>query len=204
MSSMDSDSGLDTHLRQERAAIGADRHDEVWDGAYLLAPLPNNEHQEIVMRLSSFLFQHIGLTGHGLVLPGANVSDQADDWRKNYRCPDVVVALPNCKAVNCGTHWLGGPSFVVEIVSPGDRTRAKLDFYARVKVEELLIIDRAPWRLELYRLEQDALRKVGDSTLKAPTALTSRVVPLSLRMCTGAERPIIEVSTVPPGRAWQV
>jgi len=47
---------------------------------------------------------------------------------------------------------VGGPDFAVEILNPGDRTPEKLPFYASVNVRELLVVDRDPWSLELFRL----------------------------------------------------
>ena len=34
-------------LRQERAAARSDRWDEVWEGTYMMVPLPNIEHQDL-------------------------------------------------------------------------------------------------------------------------------------------------------------
>ena len=93
----------------------------------------------------------------GKVMAGVNVSDREHGWKKNYRCPDVVVFLNHTKAVDCDTFWFGGPDFAVEIASPGDRSREKLEFYAKVGTRELLLVDRKPWSLELYRLDGEKL-----------------------------------------------
>ena len=53
-----------------------------------------------------------------------------------------------------GTFWYGGPDFAVEVISPFDRSRKKFEFYARVGVRELLLVNRKPWSLELYRLDR--------------------------------------------------
>ena len=37
--------------------------------------------------------------------------------------------------------WLATAAIVVEIVSPGDESREKLPFYARQRVDEVLIVD---------------------------------------------------------------
>jgi hypothetical protein len=39
------DPRLEEELKAERKAWGADHHEEVWEGVYVLAPLPNDEHQ---------------------------------------------------------------------------------------------------------------------------------------------------------------
>ena len=102
----------------------------------------------------------------GKVYQGVNVSDRDDDWTKNFRCPDVAVYLTGNPAVAKGAYWHGGPDFAVEILSPDDRSREKLDFYARVGVRELLLIDRDPWALELYRRNGAEWALAGRSTLE--------------------------------------
>src|SRR3954467_7336334 len=110
---------LEERLRAERRTSGADRWDEVWEGVYVMAPLPNDEHQFLQSRLNTILDNTIGLTSGAQVRAGVNVSDR-EDWTKNYRCPDVAVFLEGTAAQNRNTFWLGGPDFAVEIVSPDD------------------------------------------------------------------------------------
>ena len=66
-------------LRQERAAAGSDRWDEVWEGSYMMAPLPDIEHQELVGGLYAVLRETVGHQ-QGIVLPGTNVSDREENW----------------------------------------------------------------------------------------------------------------------------
>jgi len=54
--------------------------------------------------------------------------------------PDVLVFSNDTAAIDRKSHWLGGPELAIEIVSPGDKTLEKLDFYAAVKTQELLVI----------------------------------------------------------------
>ncbi len=102
-------------LREERAAAGSDRWDEVWEGTYMMAPLPNNEHQQIAARLAAIFQQVVGWSSPAFVLAGTNVSDREKGWQQNYRCPDVVVYYPENPALDLATHWCGGPDFAVEI-----------------------------------------------------------------------------------------
>jgi len=198
------DQELEERLIEERRAAGADRYDEVWNGVYVMSPMANNEHQEFVGDWTTVFKITIQWTGHGLVYPGVNVSDREDDWKSNYRCPDVVVYLNETQAVNHGAFWYGGPDFAVEIVSPGDRTREKLDFYANVGTRELLIVDREPWALELYRLTDGQLRLVGKSTLESSEALASDVVPLTFRLQPGTGRPTIDVRHTDGRQQWTI
>lgn len=196
------DRELAESLRQERAAAGGDRWDEVWEGTYMMAPLPDIEHQELVSRLATIFLEVAGWNSGTIVLPGANVSDRDKGWEHNYRCPDVVVHLAGTKAKNCGTHWRGGPDFAVEIVSPYDQARDKLPFYAKVGTRELLIVERHPWRLELYRLSRKKLQSVGKATTRSRRALASRVLPLTFQLNAAKPRPVIRVQQVNDDRRW--
>ncbi|HEV3166591.1 MAG TPA: Uma2 family endonuclease [Isosphaeraceae bacterium] len=189
-------------LIRRRRAIGADRFDEVWDGVYVIAPTADNEHQYVAGKLVSALDQAISRTSSARVYPGVNVSDRADDWKKNYRCPDVAVFLPGNPARDSGTHWLGWPDFAIEIVSSHDRSRRKLPFYAKVGVRELLLVNRRPWSLDLYRLREQALELAGRSSLETPQTLASDVLPLTFRLVAAEDRPQIEVSLVGGPEKW--
>jgi Uma2 family endonuclease len=197
------DRGYAQLLREERAAAGADRWDEVWAGPYMMAPLPNIEHQDLVGNLYDALRGVVNRES-ALVLPGANVSDREKGWERNYRCPDVVLYLTDTSAKNCDTHWCGGPDFAVEIASPDDATREKIDFYAQFGTRELLIVDRNPWQLELLRLEGGALKSAGTSTIVNRQTLVSNVLPLSFSLVSGEARPTIQVVHGADGKTWNV
>ncbi|MBW3539437.1 MAG: Uma2 family endonuclease [Planctomycetes bacterium] len=206
----------DAYLRQdliaERRASGNDRYDEVWEGVYVVMPLPDVEHQYIVTRSCTIFDLVVGVPEQASVLAGVNISDRRDEWTHNYRCPDAAVYLPGNKAVNCGTHWVGGPDFGLEIRSPGNHALEKLDFYARIGTRELMIIDRDPWSLELFRLQGERLESVGRVTLQqsnepetsAPGTLDSEVLPLRFGLVAGSERPQIEVTHRESGQRWLI
>jgi Uma2 family endonuclease len=198
------DPHVEERLRAEREAKGLDLWDEVWEGMYVMAPLANDEHQFLQTRLATILDSVVGLTGKGEVRAGVNVSDRVDQWEHNYRCPDVAVFLDGGAARNCGTHWVGGPDFTIEIISPGDKSRDKLKFYAAIGVHEMLLIDRDPWSLMLHELRGGALVQVGLSTVGSPTRLDSKVVPLSWRLVPGGLRPAIEVVHRDSTQKWLV
>ncbi len=188
----------------DRQATGADLRDEVWDGVYMIMPQANDTHQEIVQGLC-FAFETVSGQGlGGKVRPGVNVSDRDDDWTKNYRDPDVVVFLAGTTAINRETYWLGGPDFAVEVISKGDRSRDKLDFYAKVNVRELLLVDRFPWSLELYRNVGGVMELTGRSTIEGQVELPSEVLPLTFQLISGPERPQIRVGERNGDRVWSV
>lgn len=189
---------------QRRESSDASQYDEVWDGVTVVSPLADNEHQEIASRLNGVFFIILALPGLGKVLTGTNISDRETDWTRNYRVPDVAVFLQGTAARNLGTHWVGGPDFAVEVISPHDWTRRKLPFYAQIGTRELLLVDRDPWALELYRLEGGALVLVGTSDLSQPDVLTSSVLPLTFRLVAGEARPCIEVAHADGVQRWSV
>ncbi len=198
------DPTLEQQLIEQRQAAGADRYDEVWEGVYMMAPLPSDEHQELVFEFSVALGLPIAKQGLGCVRPGVNLSDRGDDWQNDYRAPDLAVFLDDGRAENLGTHWRGPADFLIEIVSPHDRTRQKLPFYSRLGVVELLIVERDPWRLELFRHDGAELREVGRSELPRGETLASRRLPLTFRLTAGRPRPKIEVLHARSGERWEV
>ena len=130
MPTLITDRELERELLAQRQATGADRYDEVWEGVYVMSPLANDEHQYLVKELTIILGLAIDWSGLGQTRPGVNISGRSEDWRLNYRCPDIAVFLNETKAENRGAYWRGGPDFAIEISSEGDRTRDKLSFYA--------------------------------------------------------------------------
>ncbi len=202
MAALITDPDLEASVRSQRAEWGGNRYDEVWEGTYMMIPLPNSEHTNLQARLRWVFQTALGEASPAMVHAGLNVSDRADDWKQNFRCPDVAVVFPDGAARDYGTFHLGGPDFVVEIISPYDRSREKFDFYSNVKVRELLLVDRNPWSLELYRLRGDQLELVGQSTLNQPNVLQSEVLRLSLRLVAGQKRPQIEMRHADGSGHW--
>ena len=196
---------LDPYVEEQvlalRVGTDGDRYDEVWEGVYIVTPLPSNEHQRLVHKLSMILGQVLD-ADVGDVFSGVNLSDRDTGWKTNFREPDVAVFLRGGRAIDRGTHWQGAADFLVEIISPGERTREKIPFYSSIGVVELLIVDRDPWSLELYRNENGQLTKVGQSTLAAPEVLESRTVGLTFQLLPGEPRPQIQATHPASGRQW--
>jgi Uma2 family endonuclease len=175
------DAGFFDPLIEERKRKGLDLYDEVWEGMYVMPSMPNNAHQRLVGDLHIILDQVTRNAGLGQSYPGANVSDRRKGWDYNHRVPDLLVVLNNSRAVDCGTHFFGGPDFLVEIQSPGDDTEEKVPFYGKIGVRELLIIHRDKRTLQLLRLEGEELLLVKPSLLEGQEWLVSEVLPLAFR-----------------------
>ncbi len=202
MAFMLADPDLQRELLEQRRRAGADKYDEVWDGVYVMHAYPGDEHQDIVGGLQHALREAIQVSGLGRVRPGVNIAADPSDWKRDYRCPDVVVFLNNTLAKCYDTFWTGG-DFVVEVVSPGDESRNKIQFYSRVGVQELLIIDRDPWSLELFRSEKGMLVSV-ERVVTGEPAFESRSLSLSFGLVDDAERPFVIVTRPGDGMSWRV
>lgn len=204
MSTLVTDPALSARLIAQRHEHGADLFDEVWEGVYVMAPAPNDEHQGIATRLARVFVEAIEDAALGKVRNTINLAARVEDWEQDYRVPDLAVFLTGAAAVCHGTYWTGGPDLVVEIVSPYDQTREKIDFYNQVGARELLIIDRDPWQIELLRRTHGKLSAVGVSTLGKPAPVASESTHLSFRLTPAADRPKIAVVHARDGRQWTV
>lgn len=203
MSVLIRDRTISRSLIAKRKARGHDRYDEVWDGVYVMPPMANNEHQAMAPRWGSVLLDVVP-TEEGTIFVGVNVSDRVKGWKKNYRCPDVAVYLAANPAQDCVTHWCGGPDWLAEILSPGDESRAKLAFYEKVGVREVLLIDREPWCIELYQLQDHKLVLVGKSDLDQPHELKNAVLSVSFQLTVGLNRPLVLVKHTDGIRHWHL
>src|SRR5439155_19396107 len=166
---------------EQRQELGIDKYDEVWEGVYVVPPIATNPHQDLVLALAVIFHSVVMAEGRGRVLPGANVSDRRKGWEKNHRVPDVVVVLKDGRAIDCGTHWFMGPDFLVEIQCPKEKPPAKLPFYSKVQVRELLVIHPKTRRMELYRHDGQELRLVEPEDYRREKWLVSKVLPLAFR-----------------------
>lgn len=185
-----------------RATRDGDRYEEVWNGVVVMSPLPNTEHQDLVGGIYYALRECVARGRLGRALPGVNVSDRAAGWTHNFRAPDAVVYLHGNPAQNLNTHWVGGPDFAVEIISPGEEPMAKFDFYAAVNTREVFIVERDPWALELFQLRGGVLVSAGRVDLANAASVASGVLPLAFRLVAGEERPQIEMAHTGDGRVW--
>jgi Uma2 family endonuclease len=199
------DTGLSREWIRQRQKLGIDKPDEVWEGVYVVPPLASNRHQDLVTAVAVILHRIVVTEGRGRVQPGANVSDRRSEWDENFRVPDVVVVLNDGQAIDCTTHWFGGPDFLVEIQSPGDETDEKIPFYSQIQVRELLIIHRDTRQLRLYRHDGQQLIRVNPSAFQGGKWLVSAVLPLAFRRRSIRGNPRTEVQRTDgaPGN-WMV
>lgn len=203
MAMLVADALTEDELLATRRERGLDRYDEVWDGMYVMHALPNDEHQQIVNRLSHALTFLIEDSGRGQVRPGVNLSSNPSNWKLDYRCPDVVVFLNDSSAICHGAFWTGGADLAVEILSPRDEMPSKLDFYAKVGTKELLIVDRDPWQLRLHRHDGTSLALAAVAEPEGEV-VASQTLPIALRLVKSESRPRIIVQHIDSGQEWTV
>ncbi len=189
---------------RRRLRVGEGRFEECWNGRIVVPPLPNHVHYQFQFLLSAPMLDVVSRPGLGTAAHGGNVSDRADGWDKNFRGPDFIVYLHDNPAVKHENHWQGGPDFLVEVISPGERPRAKFPFYARINTREVLLVHRTPWALELFQLRAGKLETAGRSDLITPAVLASSTLPLTFQLVAGSERPQMLVTHPSDGRTWLV
>ena len=120
--------------------------------------------------------------------------------------PDVAVFLSENPAADRKSFWLGGPDFAIEITSRGDKSRENFDFNASIHTREVLIVDRDPWQLELYRF-RDGVLSLHERCLPGDDKrLTTSTVGFQLRVgaAKDTERPELLVSHPPSQKEWTV
>lgn len=130
--------GPPDHVIAERKRLGLDHKDEVWDGEYHMVPAANDEHQRIVVEL--LVAWHPLCRAVGLHLRGeSNLIPPTEPGWQDFRVPDLVVFGDHARAER---GVVGAAALVVEVRSPGDESFAKLPYFERLGVGEVLIVDR--------------------------------------------------------------
>jgi len=143
------------HVLAWRRRTGADQFDEMWEGVLHMVPSPNRDHQDLEFDLEAWLRRHWAGPNGCRVYHQINVAE-AGTWPNNYRVPDLVLLTPARFAIDRNEYFDGGPDAIVEIRSPGDEAYDKLEFYAKVDVREVWIIDRDARTVELLELFDDS------------------------------------------------
>lgn len=141
-------------LIAKRRALGQDLFDEVWEGDYHVAPAVHGRHAEVDDEVAAILHpraRRAGLRGRG----PANVGTPDD-----YRVPDRSYYADRTTRTFHPT-----AAIVIEIVSLDDESRNKFDFYFRVGVKEVAIIDPNARTVEWYAREESGFRPADGSRL---------------------------------------
>lgn len=139
---------------ERRRALGQDTHDEVWEGEYHVAPAAHRRHADVQFQVAVALN---GVARRRGLWPSTEVNiGQAD----NYRVPDLAFFYERAMAV-----FLPSAAIVVEVLSPGDESYAKLDFYFSSGVDEVLIADPQRHRMQWFGRGEAGFEPVNRSGL---------------------------------------
>ncbi len=134
---------------------------ELIDGvAYLMAPAPTLEHQDIAGEIYRQLANALEgkpcrpyVAPVDVRLPKGNEADEAVDTVVQ---PDVIVVCDQGKLDRRGVR--GAPDFVVEVLSPStafhDHKR-KREVYERAGVKEYWLVDPVERTIHIYRLDEN-------------------------------------------------
>ncbi len=147
-------------LIEKRRARGVDIFDEVWDGVLHMNPAPHGRHAEVQQQLAELI---------GPLARGAGLLPRVGPFNLgeavNYRVPDGGIHRPGATELYYPTAAL-----VIEIVSPGDETYAKLAFYAAHGVDEVLIVNPSTHTVEWHGLAEGSYQPIDTSRLIALSA----------------------------------
>jgi len=149
-------------LLERRRQLGLDRRDEVWGGVLHMAPAPLRRHADLQAQVIAIL--HEPARARGLRVAGEfNLGEEG-----NYRIPDAALLEPGPDQLH-----VESAALVVEILSTDDETLKKIPFYAAREVDELVIVDPAPRKVQWLALrggeyaetERSALIDLGPAQL---------------------------------------
>jgi Uma2 family endonuclease len=154
------------------------RRHELIDGEHYVTPAPLVRHQRVSGALFSALHAHCSTTGAGEVFhaPLDVVLSRHDIVE-----PDLLVILADQEGILTEQHVRGAPAIVIEILSPGTRSRdetLKRRLYARTGVREYWMVD--PDRQTITICRQTApgrLETAGELTVAAGDVLASPLLP---------------------------
>lgn len=130
-------------------------------------PAPRGGHAQIVQQLAELLGGPARAAGLVPILSIFNIGVP-----DNYRVPDGGLLRDGSDRVYYTT-----AAMVAEVVSPGDDSWQKLDFYAAQHVDEVLIVDPSERRVHWLGLADDRYEPLDRSGLLdlGPDALASRI-----------------------------
>lgn len=156
-----------TKLIERRHRLGQDLFDEVWDGVLHMNPGPAGGHGNVEQQLAVILAplaKRAGLTSIGQFNVG--------DGPNNFRVPDIGLHRAWQDQIFYPTAAL-----VIEIVSPGDESFMKFDFYAAHGVDEVVIVDPQDRDVHWFRLARESYERVRRSGLieLGPDELAARI-----------------------------
>jgi Uma2 family endonuclease len=123
------------------------RH-ELIDGAELMTPAPNPDHQAVVVNLTALLHARARRLGHVFVAPTDVVLSEHDLVQ-----PDLLFVTKTRAHLIGAKNIEGAPDLVIEVLSPSTETVdrvQKLGLYDRSGVREYWVVDPASKTVQIH------------------------------------------------------
>jgi len=133
---------IDEEMLAERARLGLDRRDEMWEGVLHMVPQPSGRHQVLATALARYLFDHAARRGYEVA---CEIGTYAHD--QDYRVPDLAV-FPKASRVRRGVD--GPPLVLFEILSPGDESYDKIPWYLARGAEAVVIVHPETFAVQVF------------------------------------------------------
>lgn len=125
-----------------RNRTGADYRDEVWDGIYHVVSEKSAKQKSLEDDLESWLHSNwVSLNGKRVFRDTRLVAGQ--DWELNYRVPAFCLYVDFPPEGYVDHHLTAAPDVVVEVISEEEVSDEKIEFYRRLGVKEIWVIDSA-------------------------------------------------------------
>jgi Uma2 family endonuclease len=125
--------------------MGHDKRDEVWAGVLHMVPPPTLARSDVARELLLILVRIARRNGMDAFVE-TGLFDPTEGLR-DYRVPDLIVASRDHTSQR-GVE--GRAAVVVEVLSPGDESREKLPFYAKVGVIEVWLVEPKTRAIEIF------------------------------------------------------
>lgn len=154
---------------EQYEALPAETRMEVFDGIIYNMSSPSQEHQTILLELSSLLNSYVKQKKGGCRVFPAPFDVKLSDKPLTIVQPDIMIVCDKDKLD--GKRCNGAPDFIIEIVSPGnpsDDYIRKLYYYKNYGVKEYWIVDPHRKSVIVNYFEKDILNVpyTFDSTIK--------------------------------------
>lgn len=185
---------LREHIELRRLQ-GLDTYDEWWEGVYRIVTGPSPEHGELLADLAELLGplkRAAGLRSSSPVNIGVD--------KENCRVPDMGFFEPDTPRTSPA--FLETALLVVEVLSPGEKPKEKVDFYQAHGVKEYLEINLERSTAELWgwteNLAGTATGWTQETDSEILPGLTIGTMPIRQR--GGGERAVGRLIITPEGR----
>lgn len=150
------DEELAAQMVRQRQADGIAVYDELWEGVYHVVPAGSRRHGEAQAAILTVLREWTWPRVATAVVTGpVNIGSP-----NNYRVPDAAVLAD---ILSDDDVFIPTALMVVEVLSPGDDSFKKFDFYLERGVKEILIVDPQARTVELHAAEGIGYAVVDDS-----------------------------------------